>query len=131
MELETVVGAEKMLQARARRRDADALLQRRQRVLRQSDAVVAHFHPQLVAVAAGGDVDVAGPGFLRDSVLDGVLDERLQNQVRHQRFERFGLHVEAHDQAIGEARLLDLKILCEEVELGLRAGSPAGRCSRA
>ena len=83
MKFETVVGAEQMLQARARRRDADALLQRRQRVLRQSGPVVADFHSQLVAVAAGGDVDVAGPGFFRDSVFDRVLDQGLQNQVRH------------------------------------------------
>ena len=60
-----------------------------------------------------------GPGLLRDAVLDRVLDERLQQQVRHQRVERVGLDVEADDEAIGEARLLDLEVLCEEVELGL------------
>ena len=50
-------------------------------------------------------------GLLGDAVLDGVFHERLENQVRHQRVERFGLDVVAHDQAIGEACLLDLEIL--------------------
>ena len=119
VELEAVVGAEEVLQPRARRRDADALLQRRQRVFRQPDAVVAHFHPQLVALAARGDVDVAGPGLLRDAVLDRVLDERLEDQVRHERVERLGLHVEADDSRSAKRVCSIWRYLREEVELGL------------
>ncbi len=119
VELEPVVGAEEVLQPRAGRRHADALLQRRQRVLRQPHPVVADFHAQLVALAPGRDVDVPGPALLGHAVLDRVLDERLQDEVGHERVERLGLHVEAHDQAIGEARLLDLEVLRQEVELRL------------
>ena len=52
VELEAVIGAELVLQPRARRRDADALLQRGQRILRQPHAVVAHLDPELVVLAA-------------------------------------------------------------------------------
>ena len=62
-----------------------------------------------------------GPGLLRDAVLDGVLDQRLEEQRRQQRIERLRLDVEADDQPIGESRLLDLEVLRQEVELGLRA----------
>jgi len=58
MELETIIGAELVLQPRAGGRDADAFLQRRERVLRKPDAVVAHFEPEHVVVAPRGDVDV-------------------------------------------------------------------------
>ena len=53
MELETEIGAELVLQARPRRRDADAFLQRRQRSFRQPDAVVANLDPELVVLPPG------------------------------------------------------------------------------
>src|ERR1700752_5127148 len=79
VELESTIGAEEVLEASPRRRAAEALLQPRQCVLRQPDAVVADFHPQLVPLAAGGDVDVPGPALLRHAVLDCVLCQRLPN----------------------------------------------------
>ena len=53
-------------------------------------------------------------------MLDRVLDERLQDEVRHERVERLGLDVEADNQAVGEARLLDLDVLREEVQFRLQ-----------
>src|SRR5688572_9606785 len=52
MKFEAIVGAEEMLQAGPRRRYADALVQRRQRILGQPDPVVPHLETELVAVAA-------------------------------------------------------------------------------
>jgi len=58
MEFEPVIRAELMLQARPGRRHADAFLQRRQRVLGQTDAVVADFEAEHVVLAAGDDIDM-------------------------------------------------------------------------
>ena len=58
VKLETIVGAELVLQARTGGRDADPLLQGGQRVLRQPHPVVPHFDPELVVISACRDVDV-------------------------------------------------------------------------
>ena len=77
MELEPEVRAEQMLQPRACRRHADALLQRNQRGFRQPQPIVADLDPELAVLAAGADVDVTRSRLLGDAVLDGVLDQRL------------------------------------------------------
>ena len=59
VEFESILGAELVLQSRPRRRDADAFLQRGQRILGEPDAVVAHLEPEHVVVAPGGDVDMS------------------------------------------------------------------------
>src|SRR5262245_14371829 len=98
MEFESKIRTKLVLQARTRRRDADALLQCRQRGLRQAAAVVAHFYPELVVVLPRTDIDVARSKLLRHAVLDGVLDQRLQEQRWQQRVKRLGLDVEPDDQ---------------------------------
>ena len=120
MEFKAVIGAELVRQPRARRGDADSLLERGQRILRQPHAVVAHLHHELVVLAAGADVDVPGAGLARDAVLDGVLDQRLQQQRRHEHVVGFRLHVVADDETVGEAGAFDLEVLAEEVELVLQ-----------
>ena len=117
VELEPVISAELMLQAGACRRHADTLVQCRQRIFRQADAVVSDLDPQLFVVVTCGDVDVACAGLPGDAVLDRVLDQRLQQQRRYQRIERLGLDVVADHQAVGETRTLDFEVLAEEIEL--------------
>ena len=92
----------------------------RQPVLRQPDTVVPDFHPELVAVPTRGDLDVAGTRLSGHAVLDGVLDERLEDQTRHAGVQGFRLDVELHRQAIRETRLLDAEILLEELQLHLQ-----------
>src|SRR4029079_8259239 len=70
VELESEVGAKLMLQARPRRRDADAFLKRRQCGIRETEAVVADLDPEFVLRLARPNVDMAGAGLLRDAVLD-------------------------------------------------------------
>jgi len=118
VKLEAVIGAELVLQARACGRDADPLLQGGQRVLREAHSVVPHFDPELVVIPARGDVDVTRPRFTRDTVFDRVLDERLQQQRRHQRVERLGLDLVPDHEAVGKTCSFDLQVLAEEVELG-------------
>src|SRR5215212_8751457 len=120
MKFESEICAVLMLQARAGGRDADAFLQRRERRLRQPEPGVANFNPEFVVVTPRANVDVAGARLLRDAVLDGVLDERLQEQRRHQGVERVRLDVEPDHQTVDEARLFDFQVLGQEIELRLQ-----------
>jgi hypothetical protein len=43
-------------------------------------------------------------------VLDRVLDDRLQDQARHERAARRGIEIERDAQAIREARGLDFEV---------------------
>src|SRR5687767_12818826 len=70
VELEPVIGAVLVLQARPGGRDPDSLLQRLQRGFRQPQPVVTDLDSELVVIAAGADVDVSRPRLLRDAVLD-------------------------------------------------------------
>ena len=49
-------------------------------------------------------------------MLDGVLDERLENQPRHVGVERLRIDVELHGQPILEANLFDLEVLLQELQ---------------
>ena len=51
-------------------------------------------------------------------MLDGVLDERLEQERRHEDVERIRPDVIPDDQTIGKPRPLDLEVLPQEVELG-------------
>ena len=64
-------------------------------------------------------------------MLDRVLDERLQDQPRHFGVERLGIDLELDRQAILEARLLDLEVLLQELQLLLqRDAGRAGAIER-
>ena len=52
-----------------------------------------------------------------DGVADAVLDERLQQQVGHERVQRVGVEVVAHGEPLAEAGLLDLQVLGQELEV--------------
>ena len=49
-----------------------------------------------------------------DAVANGVLHQRLQNQVRHQRAKVQRIDVDLHLQAVLEARLLNVNVLLQE-----------------
>ena len=109
-----------MLEARARVVEADAAIERHQAIGRQPVAAVADLQQQLVAVAQRvrprsepGRACGAMPWRI------GVFDQRLQQQVRHLRVERFRLDVHLDAQTAAEPRLLDLQVLLQHVELFL------------
>ena len=132
VELEPEIGAEQMLQPRARGRHADALLQRgraRPRTGRRRRRALRAGACRLRGAAEMSTCP--GPDLPRDAVLDGVLDERLQQQARHARVQRLGLDVEADDQPIGEPRLLDLRGTSRARRAPPRARPPDGRDARA
>ena len=46
-----------------------------------------------------------------DAVIDGVFQQRLQQQRRHQRIGRAGFDLPLHDQAIAKTQILQGKVL--------------------
>jgi hypothetical protein len=50
-------------------------------------------------------------------VFHRVLDERLQQERRHQRFDRRRIGLNGEVQPIAEADLLDLEIVAHHIEL--------------
>ena len=106
-----------MIEPRPGIRKAHAAIEVSQPRRRQPDAVVLDVEFEHGAIDAGphGDLARCGPG--TNAVLDGIFDERLQQKVGDERVQRLRLDVEYHCQTVAEARLFDLQILGEEVEL--------------
>ena len=59
------------------------------------------------------------PGSLErlDAVIDGVLEQRLQHQRRHQRIGRHVVDVPVDDEAIAQPQLLQLEVLPAQLDL--------------
>ena len=62
-------------------------------------------------------LDASRPRPRRDAVTDGVLDERLQEQMRDARVEDGGIDVDRDAEPIAEARLLDRQIRLQDLDL--------------
>src|SRR5262249_56320052 len=87
--------------------------------LAEARTVVFDLHAKAITAAAGGDADVTGRLARRDPVADRVLDERLQQEVRHPRGQRLRGYVDRDVEAIGEAHLLYRHVLADEAGLVL------------
>src|SRR5664279_3553473 len=72
----------------------------------QPGAVVADLHPDVVVIAPAGDANQAGRAPRADAVTDGVLHQRLQNQVGDKRVQGAGIDVGLDLQAVAETLLL-------------------------
>ena len=71
----------------------------------------------LVAVAATRRTVTVPPSRQRlDAVADRVLEQRLQQQARHDRVGRQRVHVPAHLQPVAEAQLLDALVDARHLE---------------
>src|SRR5271157_3658760 len=112
-----VIFVVKLAQAAARISQADAFRGNESAAIGEADAVVANFHPDVVAVAPGGDANQAGRAARADAVTDSVLDQRLQDQVRHHCIERPGIDFGFNAQAIVEACLLNVDVFLQESQL--------------
>ena len=128
MELEAEIGAELVLQARPRGRDADALLQRRQRSSPTSPTPSSRTSIQSLSWSCRAVMSMwPGPAFFETPCLMAFSTSGCRSSVGSERVERLRLDVEADDQPIGEARLLDLEVLREEIELRLERDFLAAR----
>src|SRR5690606_12446845 len=111
-------GSVERVEAGARVAEADALRRALGGLVRQAGAVVLHVEHEAGARSARADGEAAGAVLdAADAVLDGVLDERLEDQVRHERVERAGLDLLGHVERALEADALDVQVVAEEVEL--------------
>ena len=69
------------------------------------------------AVVLGHDRDRAAAAAALEAVLHGVLDERLQAQVRHGDGQHLRRHAEHHLQPVAEARLLEQQVAVDRPQL--------------
>src|SRR5271165_1039617 len=111
-----VVMVVELLQASARVAQSDSFW-RDQAVTGESLSVVADLDPQLVEDLARRDANAARSAARADAVANGVLHQRLQEQVRHQRRQRDGLNIHVYLQPVLEARLLNVNVLLQEGQL--------------
>src|SRR5262245_24423411 len=115
-QIEEVICAVKLIQPRAGVAQSDALFDLRAPGVRQSRAVVADLKLEFVLFESGGNLDQTRRRVWRDSVTDGVFDQRLQNQIGHARVERLRLDIHLHLQPIAEPRLFDLQVAFEKFQ---------------
>ena len=80
-------------------------------------AVVGHAQLDVGAEVAPLDRHAPALGPRLDAVADGVLDERLQRQHRHDRVQHLGVDLDAHAQPLAEARLLEPQVLLHVLQL--------------
>ena len=80
--------------------------------------------PQLAVLGPGADLDRRPARAHGDAVRDGALRERQQDQVRHGRVEDLGGDGVADFEPVLQARLLDLEVEADVLELGLQRHEP-------
>src|SRR5271165_6839925 len=111
-----VVAVIELLQASARVAQSDSFWRDRAET-GEPLAVVADLDPQLVEHLARGDANAAGRAARADAVANGVLHQRLQEQVRNQRRQCVRLNIHLYLQPVLEARLLNVNVLLQEGQL--------------
>ena len=126
-ECERLPVAIESFEARLRRRQANAFVGGF--ALREPGTVVADLDDQPVAVASRTNRDAPSPRVRCDAVADGVLDQRLQDEVGHECVERHRLHVVGDLESVVKAGALDLQVQREDLELAAEAHL-GSRCAR-
>ena len=79
--------------------------------------VVVYRNPQPAVLERGRQLDHAGQRPPGDPVTNGILDQRLDEQIGNKTVERVGRCGNADGESIGEAERLDREIALEEVDL--------------
>jgi hypothetical protein len=80
-------------------------------------SIIPHFQHEVTIVAANTDRDVSRRRTAADRVMNGVLDERLQHEMRHAGIERRGLDPPVEMQPRSEAHLFDVDVVIEQTQL--------------
>src|SRR6516225_2286466 len=108
-----------LLQASASIAQSDAF-GRHETAAGKSDAIVADLHPNVVAVAPGTDTNHSAGAARADTVADGVLDNRLENQVGNESIQSARIDFRFHMQPVVKTHLLDVDVLLKERKLLLQ-----------
>ena len=111
---EAVAGAVELLQTRARVTESDAFFRSRRS---EPGTAVPHFESQHAVVARRADVNRSVADLLGNAMNDRVLDNRLENQARHECLETLGRNALCHREAFAEPETLDGQIAIEELQL--------------
>ena len=82
----------------------------------QAATVVVDLQCEFVGLASRSKSNSAGPGMRFDAVANGILHERLQDEVGHTRIERFRGGVNFHPEAAAESNLLDFEVAPQELQ---------------
>src|SRR5262245_16196414 len=85
--------------------------------LAQAGTIVDHADLEHSGASAALDADRSALLAGRDRVLERVLDERLQQQARHQRIERRAINRVLEPQALAEAQALRAEVQIESLDL--------------
>src|SRR5688572_7522441 len=109
-----------MFQPPARVRQADALGHIVEIAKRDAETVVANADLEMTIAANCVYVDPAAARTWRDAMLDGVLDKRLQDHVRHAGVERFRRDLYIDRKPVVKAHLFDLEVFSEKFQLLLQ-----------
>src|SRR5581483_8122392 len=112
-----VLLAEEVNEAIAHVAKADAAVQRRLGTARDPHAGVADHDAQVAGVEPRLDRDAAALDLLRDAVPHGVLDERLEDQGRHDARAGGVVHLVGDAQPVAEARALDVEVGVDDLQL--------------
>src|SRR5689334_23300699 len=97
-------GAVKLLQTRFGIHQPNAFLERAV----ETRTVIADLQTQVWTIVRRAQMNRSVARLRSNPVSNRVLNERLQDQVRHLRVERSRLHVDVDGEPVLKARLLDL-----------------------
>jgi hypothetical protein len=86
----------------------------------ESRAGVAHLQVEHSVLSPGAYLDQARAGACGDTVADGVLDERLEDQGRYLRGKSLGRDVGLHSKPIAEPMSFDFQVAPSKAELVLQ-----------
>src|ERR1043165_4473520 len=106
-----------MLEPLARVDKTDALALFHAPVGLQAWPIVANLEMQQAVIAVGADGNYPGRIAERDAVTNGVLDQWLQEQIRHTSVQSLRSNLHPHGQPVGESHLLDVKIKPRKLQL--------------
>src|SRR5687767_12320397 len=108
-QVEAMVAAIELLQACSRIGDAYTLLGLR-RPVREAGPIVLDSQHQAGMLAASDNLEPAWLSPRSDAVPDGILHQRLQEQVRHGGCERAGLDIHVNAQPAPQAGAFDFQV---------------------
>src|SRR5664279_3545020 len=109
-----VIVVVQLLQASARVAQPHAFRWNAAPMAGQPLAVVTDLHPQLIEDLARRDANPSGGEARAYAMANGILDQRLQDEVRNQRRPGVRLDIHFHSQAVLESCLLNVNVLLQK-----------------
>src|SRR5438046_2524702 len=103
------------MESRVRVLQADALI-----APSWTGAVVRHCDNEVVSVSPRVNGDLADAGHLADSVFHGVFDDRLKDEIRHERVARAIRHRHVDVEFSLKSDLHQLDVLAQEIQFFMK-----------